>query len=103
MKEKFSRRSALAKLTAGSAVVAVTARLSPPAIAQSPAEAPAPVKLKGRINHSACKWCYGKVPLDEFCRASKEMGLAGVDLLSPNDFETVKKHGLVRSMVSNPG
>ena len=31
--------------------------------------------MKGRINHSACKWCYAKTPFDELCRAGKEMGL----------------------------
>jgi hydroxypyruvate isomerase len=58
--------------------------------------------LKGHINHSACKWCYPKVPLEEFCAAGKEMGLTSVDLVGPNDFATLKKHGLVSAMVSNP-
>jgi hydroxypyruvate isomerase len=55
----------------------------------------------GRIQHSACRWCYGKIPLDELCAAAKAMGLVGIDLLGPADFETVKKHGLVCTMVSS--
>ena len=58
--------------------------------------------LKGRINHSACKWCYPKVPFDELCRAGKEMGLTSIDLVDPPDFETMKKHGLTSAMISFP-
>jgi hydroxypyruvate isomerase len=60
--------------------------------------------LKGRINHSVCKWCYGKIPLDEFCKSAKEMGISSVELLEVQDFPTLKKHGLVCAMVSGvPG
>ena len=60
--------------------------------------------LKGRINHSVCKWCYGKIPLDEFCKSAKEIGIASVELLEVQDFPTLKKHGLVCAMVSGvPG
>ena len=98
MNTKISRRSALGKVAAGTAVAAVTAKLTPLVRAQENN----PVKLKGNINHSACKWCYSKISLDDFCKAGKAMGLVAVDLLSPNEFETVKKHGLACSMVSNP-
>ena len=66
------------------------------------AEDAAPAKLKGNINHSACRWCYNKVKLDDLCAAGKEMGLVALDLIQPVDFPTLKKHGLVCSMVSNP-
>ena len=66
------------------------------------AEAAAPSKLKGNINHSACRWCYSKVKLDDLCADGKEMGLVAIDLLQPSEFETVKKYGLVCSMVFNP-
>jgi hydroxypyruvate isomerase len=94
----MSRRSAIQKVAAGAAAVAVAAKLSPVAHAQDAA----PAKLKGRINHSACRWCYSKIQLEDLCKASKEMGLVALDLLHPNEFETVKKHGLVCSMVFNP-
>ena len=98
MKATMSRRSAIRKI-AGSAAVVATAKLLPQAAG---AEEAAPVKLKGRINHSACRWCYGKIPLDDLCKAGKEMGLVGIDLLNPPEFETARKHGLVCSMVFNP-
>lgn len=60
------------------------------------------MKLKGRINHSACRWCYEKIPLDDFCKAGREMGLVAIDLLNPDEFEIAKKHDLVCSMANNP-
>jgi hydroxypyruvate isomerase len=58
--------------------------------------------MKGRIHHSVCRWCYDKIPLDDLCRAVKEMGLTAVDLLNPVDFPVLKKYGLDCSMVSFP-
>lgn len=57
----------------------------------------------GRINQSVSKWCYGKFPLDEFCVIVKKMGLTAIDLLGPNDFPTLKKHGLACSMINTHG
>jgi len=62
----------------------------------------APVKLKGNINHSVCRWCYSKIKLEELCAAAKDMGMVAIDLLQPNEFATVKKYGLTCSMVFNP-
>jgi hydroxypyruvate isomerase len=87
------------KFIQATTLAAVAAPLLPKS---SPAEAAAPAKLKGNIHHSACRWCYSKMKLDDLCTAGKEMGLEAMDLLQPDDFETVKKHGLVCSMVSNP-
>lgn len=94
----MSRRSAIRKIAGGTAVVA-TAKFLPGTVR---AEEAAPVKLKGRINHSVCRWCYGKIQLEDLCKAGKEMGLSAIDLLNPPEFETAKKHGLVCSMVFNP-
>jgi hydroxypyruvate isomerase len=98
MKTNMSRRSAIQKVAAGAAAVAVATKLSPTARAQDTA---AP-KLKGRINHSACKWCYSRISLEDFCKAGKEIGLVAVDLIDPKDFAVLKKHGLACSLVSNP-
>jgi hydroxypyruvate isomerase len=94
----ITRRSAVGRITA---TVALAAAATVTKGIQA-AEAATPSKLKGRINHSVCKWCYGKIPLEEFCQASKEIGLASVELLQPADFPTLRKHGLTCAMVSNP-
>jgi len=96
MKSTMSRRSALTKL-AGTAAVAAATSLRPSILAQ---ETAAP--LKGNINHSVCRWCYGKLSLDELCQAGKAMGIVAIDLLNPDEFDTVKKHGLTCSLVSAP-
>lgn len=56
---------------------------------------------EGRLKQSVCRWCYGKVSLDELCSAGQKMGLVGIDLLGPADFPTLKKYGLVCTMVSS--
>ncbi len=55
-----------------------------------------------KVNHSVCKWCYPKVPLDDLCRFGKDLGMTSIDLVDPADFPTLKKHGLTTAMVSFP-
>jgi hydroxypyruvate isomerase len=62
------------------------------------------MKLKGRINHSVCQWCYKNIPLEDLCQAAKDMGLQSVELLDVKDFPTLKKFGLTCAVVSGvPG
>src|SRR5579871_973845 len=62
------------------------------ALAAAPARAAA---RKGRLKQSACRWCYAKIPLDDFCRQAAEIGLSGIDLVEPDDWPTIRKYGLV--------
>jgi hydroxypyruvate isomerase len=101
MKSNMSRRSALRKISGGTAALAAVASLPKRVIAAEAAASPA---LKGNIKHSVCKWCYGGIPLEEFCASAKQMGIESVELLEVGDFPTLKKHGLVCAMVSGvPG
>lgn len=59
-----------------------------------------PVPLRGNIKHSVCKWCYGSIPLDEFATAIIKMGINAIDLISIEQFPTLKKHDIHCSMVS---
>jgi hydroxypyruvate isomerase len=61
------------------------------------------VVKNGRINQSVSKWCYGKFSVEEMCVIGKKMGLKAIDLLGPNDFPTLKKHGLECSMINTHG
>ena len=56
---------------------------------------------KGKLKQSVCKWCYGKLSLEAMCVEAVKLGLVGIDLLKPEDFPTLKKHGLVCTMVSS--
>ena len=87
-------------MAGASAAVAVTANLAHRLHAADNA-APG---LKGRVNHSVCKWCYKDIELEAFCKASKDMGIKSVELLAPSDFPTLKKYDLTCAMVSGvPG
>lgn len=55
-------------------------------------------KLKGNINHAVCRWCYGDISVENLCRAAKEIGITGIDLVGPQDWPTLKKYGLTSSM-----
>ncbi len=92
----MSRRTALKQLGAGTAAAA-SMSLIPASAAEVPVPAP-----KGRVKQSVCQWCYNKIPLDDLCAAAAAMGLKSVELLQPKDFPTLKKHGLICAMVSNP-
>jgi hydroxypyruvate isomerase len=50
------------------------------------------------IKQSAARWCYEKIPLREFAQAAKRIGLAGIDLLQPADWDVVREYGLTCSM-----
>jgi hydroxypyruvate isomerase len=55
-------------------------------------------ELKNNINHSVCQWCYGSIPLEEFARAAKAIGLKSIELLGPDQWAVVQKHGLTCAM-----
>src|SRR5690606_22448595 len=62
-----------------------------------------PAHLKGRINHSVCKWCYADIPLEEFCKTAKEIGLTSVELLGPKEWPVLKRYGLTCAMPHGAG
>ena len=61
-----------------------------------------PSSSSGRIRHSVCRWPYEDIALDAFCAAAKDIGLESIDLLMPEDFAALEKHGLTCAMVSFP-
>ena len=89
-----SRRIAIKNLVAGSAALGTANMLSS---FTSPQEINSPA-LKGNINHSVCRWCYGSIPLDEFAAAVKNMGIGAIDLVGPKDWPVLQKYGLFSSM-----
>jgi len=54
--------------------------------------------LKGNINHAVCRWCYSDIPLDQLCKSAKEIGIKGIDLVGPKEWDTLKKYDLYSSM-----
>jgi hydroxypyruvate isomerase len=88
--DPVSRRTMLSASAAALGAVAVGA---------VPAGAgPSPGARRGRLKQSVSRWPYSKIPLPEFARACKAMGLAGIDLLGPDDWAVVRDAGLVPTM-----
>ena len=97
MKTSLTRRSAIRQIAGGAAVLAATTQLSKRVQA---AEDALGAGLKGKINHSVCKWCYSGVNLEDLCVAGKDMGLHSIELLGPDEWPVVQKHGLTCAMAS---
>jgi hydroxypyruvate isomerase len=96
----ISRRRMLKSTIAGTALVSSSPMSSSLVWGQEkPAVSPDhPVQRKGNIRQSVSRWCYKDMSLDELCAYSAQIGLKGVDLLEPADFETPKKYGLICTM-----
>ena len=92
----YSRRSLLKQLAGGAAFLGIG----------GPALDAARLignDLKGNINHSVSRWTYGNYELDELCQHAKAIGIGSVELLDPDEFQTVLDHGLTCAMVNAPG
>jgi hydroxypyruvate isomerase len=61
---------------------------------EPPMQAKGPTHVPTAFKHSVCRWCFGSMPLDDLCLEAKAMGIASVELLNPEDWPTVAKHGL---------
>jgi len=57
-----------------------------------------PIRRKGQIKQSVSRWCYEKIPLDDLCAYAAQIGLKGVYLLGPEEYEIPGRHGLVCTM-----
>jgi hydroxypyruvate isomerase len=87
--ELVGRRSLL-KLMAGTAAASLTLT------AKSGAQT-----TNGRLKQGVSYWTYQKwFTLDELCEQAVRIGLKGIDLVTPDQYATVQRHGLVPSMTS---
>ncbi|MEH3112796.1 hydroxypyruvate isomerase family protein [Pedobacter terrae] len=96
MNANINRRNALKNIVAGTAAVGVSSGLS--ALAMNKTESNEPLGLKGNINHAVCRWCFSSFDVDTLCIEAKKIGIKGIDLVGPNDWPTLKKHGLESTM-----
>jgi len=80
-----------------------SAFLAGTALAVGGASSRAASPATGRLKQSVARWCFAKISMDDLCRQSAEMGLAGIDLVDQKDWPTVKKYGLVSAMVTGCG
>jgi hydroxypyruvate isomerase len=61
----------------------------------------APATRPGRLKQGICKGAFNgsKLDFDGMCREAARLGAVGFDLVGPEGFETLKKHGLIPTMV----
>jgi hydroxypyruvate isomerase len=90
MTKQLSRRTMLKTAVSGVTMASVPSMSWP--------EQKSPIPRKGQIKQSVSRWCYGKIPLDELCAYAAQIGLKGVDLLKPDEYEVPARYGLVCSM-----
>lgn len=90
-----SRRDAIKNIMIGTAAVSALSSFHSNAKSENKNSK---MSLKGNINHAVCRWCYGSIPMEEFCKATSEMGIKAIDLVGPEDWPMLKKYGLYSSM-----
>jgi hydroxypyruvate isomerase len=56
------------------------------------------IPRKGRIHQSVSRWCYEKIPLDQLAEYAAQIGLQGVDLLQPEEYEIPRRYGIICTM-----
>ena len=64
-----------------------------------------PVAKNGRIKQSVVFWCFNaagdKWSIDKTCEVAKQLGCSSVEIVGPEDWGTLKKHGLVCAIAPN--
>jgi hydroxypyruvate isomerase len=83
----MNRRSFVQTAAAGSAAVL------------SAAAQDKPVERKSNLKQSACRWCYAKIPIEDFAKESARLGLRSIDLATANEWPVLKKYGLTPTMI----
>ncbi|MBO0934232.1 hydroxypyruvate isomerase family protein [Fibrella aquatilis] len=102
----MQRRNALRNLTGTALTLSAVPSLASQLMHESEPATPyvaATTAMKGNINHSVCRWCYSKIPLDDLCKAAKAMGIKSIDLTGPDEWPTLKKYGLTSAMPQGAG
>lgn len=90
-----SRRDAIKNIMIGTAAVSALSSFHTDSKSETKNSK---MSLKGNINHAVCRWCYGSIPMEDFCKATSEMGIKAIDLVGPGDWAMLKKYGLYSSM-----
>ncbi|MDR2430130.1 MAG: sugar phosphate isomerase/epimerase, partial [Puniceicoccales bacterium] len=97
----MNRRQAIKTITATGAF-AVFARLSPTAHAQEKAAGTGKQPAQGQSFRHSVSAGYGRMNPGKLAGEAKKLGIEGIDLLHPKDWEAVRKQGLVCSLAWGP-
>ncbi len=97
---KVNRRKAIKNLSLGISAIGIGNTVMAQSISESISDS-FQYNLKGNINHAVCRWCYQNIPLEEFAKKSKDIGIKAIDLLRPEEWGIVTKHGLSCSLATD--
>ena len=91
----FSRRTALKTFTAA---------LSGLGLGSVPNRWPstAPPRQETGLRQAVVRWPFGDIDLETFAAAAAEMGIVGIDYLSPQDWPVIEEYGLECSLSQPP-
>jgi len=96
-----TRRHVLAAAVAATTALGVGPFPTPRTVAAEEPKA----KPKGRVNHSVAYWCFNargdKWSAEKTCEVAKGLGCKSVELIEPEHWATLKKHGLVCAIAPN--
>lgn len=103
METKQSRRTLIKNLALGVSALAITPASALASYSETENKRERKLKLKGNINHSVCRWTFGYLSLDELCKAVKKIGFNAIDLVKPQEWSILQKHGIYSSMCYTAG
>ena len=95
--QRISRRALLGGAAAAAAALP---------LARTTSAAPVAADWKvtnDRINQSVCAWCFKPMPLEKLAAASAAMGIKSIELVPPEQWDVLRKHGLVCAITSSHG
>ena len=95
-----TRRTILKGAAVAAATVGTAGLSTPRATADESKDKP-----KGRVKQSVAFWCFNargdKWSAEKTCEVAKELGCKSAELIGPEHWPTLKKHGLVSAIASN--
>jgi hydroxypyruvate isomerase len=63
-------------------------------LALSSLHADEPAKVNGSIKQSICRWCYGRIKLEDLAQAAVKIGYKSIELITPQEYLKIKPLGL---------
>ena len=61
-----------------------------------------PVERKLRIKQSVCRWCYAKIPVEQFAKECARLNVQSIDLADQKEWPEYAKYGLRPTMIGGP-
>ena len=97
----MTRRQAIQGGAAWTAVAGICGAV----VARAETEPPRPAVVRGNIRQSMAFWCFNVAgdqwDLEQQAHIAKRLGCQSVELLGPDAFDVLKRHGLVCAITSN--